>query len=49
LYDERELMVEEIGRILGVSRTSIYRALGRDRSAAATSAGTPTARREASG
>ena len=31
LYDERELTVEEIGRILGVSRTSIYRALGRDR------------------
>ena len=53
LYDERELTVEEIGRILGVSRTSIYRALGRDRSAAATSAGTSTAtsttRREASG
>ena len=23
--------MEEIGRILGVSRTSIYRALGRDR------------------
>ena len=31
LYDERELTVEEIGRILGVSRTSLYRALGRDR------------------
>jgi Helix-turn-helix domain of resolvase/Resolvase, N terminal domain len=29
LYDERELTVEAIGRILGVSRTSIYRALGR--------------------
>jgi len=53
LYDERELTVEEIGRILGVSRTSIYRALGRDGSAVATSAGTSTAtsttRREASG
>ena len=53
LYDERELTVEEIGRILGVSRSSIYRALGRDRSAAGTSAGTSTAtsttRREASG
>jgi len=24
LYDKRELTVEEIGRILGVSRTSIY-------------------------
>ena len=49
LYDERELTVEEIGRILGVSRTSIYRALGRERSAAGTSAGTSTARRGASG
>jgi predicted transcriptional regulator len=38
LYDERELTVEEIGRILGVSRTSIYRALGRDPSAAAAKA-----------
>jgi len=27
LYDEREHTVEQIGRILGVSRTSIYRAL----------------------
>ena len=31
LYDERELTVEEIGRILGVSRTCIYRTLGKDR------------------
>ena len=27
MYDARELTVEEIGRVLGVSRTSIYRAL----------------------
>ena len=45
LYDERELTVEEIGRILGVSRTCIYRTLGKDRAAAATS----TTRRGASG
>ncbi len=30
LYEERELTVEEIGRVLGVSRTCIYRALHRD-------------------
>jgi DNA invertase Pin-like site-specific DNA recombinase len=29
LYDEREHTVEQIGQILGVSRTSIYRALSR--------------------
>jgi len=29
MYDERELTVEQIGAVLGVSRTSIYRALGR--------------------
>ncbi|MGI8613855.1 MAG: helix-turn-helix domain-containing protein [Nocardioidaceae bacterium] len=54
LYDEREHTVEQIGRILGVSRTSIYRALQAD-TAAPTGAGgrrstgrsTPT--REASG
>jgi len=28
MYDSRELTVEQIGRVLGVSRTSIYRALG---------------------
>lgn len=27
LYDKRELTVEEIGKVLGVSRTTIYRAL----------------------
>jgi DNA invertase Pin-like site-specific DNA recombinase len=35
MYDERELTVEQIGRVLGVSRTSIYRALA-DRPAAPT-------------
>lgn len=28
MYDSRELTVEQIGQVLGVSRTSIYRALG---------------------
>ncbi len=39
MYDERELTVEQIGRVLGVSRTSIYRALahGRDASTDGTS------------
>ncbi len=31
MYDARELTVEEIGRVLGVSRTSIYRALADSR------------------
>jgi len=30
LYEERELTVAEIGGVLGVSRTSIYRALHSD-------------------
>jgi len=38
LYDEREHTVEQIGRILGVSRTAIYRALQAD-SGAPTGAG----------
>jgi len=28
MYDDRELTVKQIGAVLGVSRTSIYRALG---------------------
>ncbi len=36
LYDEREHTVEQIGRILGVSRTSIYRALQDDTATADT-------------
>jgi DNA invertase Pin-like site-specific DNA recombinase len=34
LYDERKLTVAQIGQVLGVSRTSIYRALGQDTAAA---------------
>ncbi len=39
MYDERELTVEQIGRVLGVSRTFIYRALadGGDASTISTS------------
>ncbi len=29
MYDARELTVEQMGPVLGVSRTSIYRALGK--------------------
>ena len=34
-YDDSELTVEQIGRVLGVSRTTIYRALGRSSGKAA--------------
>lgn len=30
MYDAQELTVEQIGKVLGVSRTSIYRALAKD-------------------
>lgn len=40
MYDERELTVEQIGKVLGVSRTSIYRAL--NPSAVPTAAGRST-------
>ena len=30
MYDDSELTVEQIGQVLGVSRTSIYRALAKD-------------------
>ena len=30
MYDEQDLTVEQIGKVLGVSRTSIYRALAKD-------------------
>ncbi len=33
MYDARELTVEQIGQVLGVSRTSIYRALADSRPA----------------
>jgi hypothetical protein len=39
LYDERALTVAQIGQVLGVSRTSIYRALGQDTAAASGAAG----------
>ncbi len=39
MYDERELTVEQIGQVLGVSRTSIYRALGH--TATSAPSGTP--------
>ncbi len=39
MYDDRELTVEQIGQVLGVSRTSIYRALGQ--TAAPAPLGTP--------
>lgn len=45
LYGERELTVAEIGGVLGVGRTSIYRALHRDlaNTAAAGTMGTASA------
>ncbi|WP_452039069.1 recombinase family protein [Aquipuribacter hungaricus] len=42
MYDARELTVEQIGGVLGVSRTSIYRALQRD-DATTAAAKSPTA------
>ena len=42
LYDERALTVAQIGQVLGVSRTSIYRALGQDTTAASGAAGPRT-------
>ena len=41
MYDEREHTVEQIAGILGVSRTSIYRALGREQSMASLAPLTP--------
>jgi len=41
MYDERELTVEQIGTALGVSRTSIYRALGKTTTPALPSAPAP--------
>jgi len=39
MYDARELTVEQIGAVLGVSRTSIYRALGKATPAKETAGG----------
>jgi DNA invertase Pin-like site-specific DNA recombinase len=41
MYDARELMVEQIGAVLGVSRTSIYRALGKTTTPASPAAAGP--------
>ncbi len=38
MHDARELTVEQIGQVLGVSRTTIYRALGSKAFAAAAAA-----------
>jgi DNA invertase Pin-like site-specific DNA recombinase len=42
MYDERELTVEQIGGVLGVSRTSIYRALGQTPAPAPPGTSAPT-------
>jgi len=41
MYDARELTVEQIGAVLGVSRTSIYRALGKATTPARPATGAP--------
>ncbi len=43
MYDARELTVEQIGAVLGVSRTSIYRALTKDTTPAAGATGSQPA------
>jgi len=43
MYDARELTVEQIGTVLGVSRTSIYRALSKDTTPAAVATGSQPA------
>ena len=48
LYDQKELTVGQIGDVLGVSRTTIYRALERQAAQASSTAGTrPSGRRKA--
>ncbi len=47
MYDARELTVEQIGAVLGVSRTSIYRALGKTMRPAPSAAATPAPARMA--
>ncbi len=46
MYDARELTVEQIGAVLGVSRTSIYRALGKTTSPAPPATATPAPGRQ---
>lgn len=45
LYDQRELTVNQIGDVLGVSRTTIYRALDRQAAQAAQAGGAPSGRK----
>ncbi len=47
MYDARELTVEQIGAVLGVSRTSIYRALGKTTTPAPPATATPAPARPA--
>ncbi len=47
MYDARELTVEQIGDVLGVSRTSIYRALGKTTTPAPPATATPAPGRPA--
>jgi len=47
MYDARELTVEQIGAVLGVSRTSIYRALGKTARPAPSASATPAPARMA--
>jgi DNA invertase Pin-like site-specific DNA recombinase len=47
MYDARELTVEQIGAVLGVSRTSIYRALGTMTTPAPPATATPAPGRQA--
>ncbi len=47
MYEERELTVAEIGGVLGVSRTSIYRAFHRDLAGVAGGGGGERRRRTA--
>jgi len=47
MYDARELTVEQIGAVLGVSRTSIYRALGKTTTSAPQATATPAPARPA--
>jgi predicted transcriptional regulator len=37
MYEQKEMTVAQIGQVLGVSRTTIYRALNRPPAAAASS------------
>ena len=47
MYDARELTVEQIGAVLGVSRTSIYRALGKTTTLASAASAAPAPARKA--